>query len=120
MNKDTKEEQDNSRPSSLLLRVKLKVREFADDSGVDGWPGRRNGFAAALCWNCACARGWSREVRALPAVLREPAWGEFHTSWHSRPARPSISRPRFWNFAILASVPASTMMFVMTLWAWRL
>ena len=30
------------------------------------------------------------------------------------------SKPRFWNFAILASVPASTMTLVRTLWAWRL
>lgn len=35
-------------------------------------------------------------------------------------AKPMISMPRFPNFAILASVPASVTVLVMTLWADRL
>jgi hypothetical protein len=43
-----------------------------------------------------------------------------YTSTGSNTAKSSISIPRFVNRAILASVPASTMIFVMTLCAWRL
>lgn len=42
------------------------------------------------------------------------------TSTGSNKARSISSIPLFWNFAILASVPASTMTLVITLWAWRL
>lgn len=45
---------------------------------------------------------------------------EPQTSTGSRMAKSMSSIPRFVNFAILASVPASTMMLVMTLCAWRL
>ena len=43
-----------------------------------------------------------------------------HTSTGSNTARLIISNPRFWNFATLISVPASTTVFVITLWACRL
>lgn len=43
-----------------------------------------------------------------------------HTSTGSNTPTSIISIPRFWNRAILASVPASTMTFVITLCAWRL
>ncbi|KAF8064319.1 hypothetical protein FPV67DRAFT_1504449 [Lyophyllum atratum] len=49
-----------------------------------------------------------------------PLGRSLHTSTGSRTARSISSIPRFWNLAILASVPASTMVLVMTLWAWRL
>lgn len=56
-------------------------------------------------------------VRALGAkVTGAPP----HISTGSKTARPMISNPRFWNLATLASVPASTTVFVMTLWACRL
>ena len=42
------------------------------------------------------------------------------TSTGSNIAKSISSIPLFWNFAILASVPASTMTLVITLWAWRL
>lgn len=43
-----------------------------------------------------------------------------HTSMGSRTARPITSMPRLLNLVTLASVPASTMVFVMTLCAQRL
>lgn len=43
-----------------------------------------------------------------------------YTSMGSRRARPISSKPRFKNFAIFASVPASTTRLVMTLCACRL
>lgn len=43
-----------------------------------------------------------------------------HTSTGSRSARSISSMPRFWNLAIFASVPASTMTLVSTLCACRL
>lgn len=46
--------------------------------------------------------------------------GELQTSMGSHVPTRRISRPRRWNFAILASVPASVTVFVMTLWADRL
>ena len=42
------------------------------------------------------------------------------TSTGSSNARSMISMPRFPNLATLASVPASTIVFVITLCAWRL
>ena len=42
------------------------------------------------------------------------------TSTGSRIARSMSSSPFRWNLPIFASVPASTIVFVMTLWAWRL
>src|ERR1700761_2272248 len=88
--------------------------ERADDPGVctpSGPPGR----------GAACkTKSWCSSilVRLLDGGSRDAdAVCEPKTSTGSSTARPRSSKPRFWNFATLASVPASTMTLVMTLCA---
>jgi len=72
--------------------------------------------------NCWAISWWSSMlVRLLEGGIWVVKAGlDPNISTGSSTASPRISRPRFWNFATFASVPASTMILVMTLCAWRL
>lgn len=106
-----------------------------DESDTADEPGVASGVPGLLPSAFAPDVGWRNNalVRSVPPRRPPPSGlercascgcsavpGSPQTSVGSRMARSMSSMPRFWNFAILASVPASTMVFVRTLWAWRL
>ena len=101
---------------ALLGRFEFEETLAGVSGGMDGDPGVGGKMPSSLCENVLPFPP-SILVRALAdaTIGASP-----HTSMGSRMARPIISKPRFWNLATLASVPASTTVLVMTLWACRL
>ena len=93
---------------------------IAASFAIDGDPGgeRTPNSLLLLCEN-ALPFAPSMLVRVL-VDEPETIGASPQTSTGSRTAKPMTSKPRFWNFATLASVPASTTVFVITLCACRL